>query len=123
MKQILAILLAGMFGTLCRYGVTQLPWPRGYSYGTLAVNLLGAFLAGFCLPWLNTRFPQHAAWFPVLFVGFFGAFTTFSAIMLDSVRFLNAGNYGLFSLNLMLQNGFGLLCAIGGIMLSRRMLP
>ena len=120
MKQILALMLAGMAGTLCRYGITLLPWPKGFACGTLAVNLLGAFLAGFCYIWLNGKFPQHSAWFPVLFVGFFGAFTTFSTFMLDSAKYLTAGNYGLFTANILLQNILGIGCVLGGIALAHK---
>lgn len=121
MKQFLALALAGMAGTLCRYGVTLLPWPKGFAYGTLAVNLAGAFLAGFCFCWLHGKYPQYAEWFPVLFVGFFGAFTTFSTFMLDSAKYLDAGHWGLFMLNLCLQNGLGLAMALSGMLLARRM--
>lgn len=121
MKQLVALLIAGLFGTLCRYGITQIPWPKGFAYGTLAVNLLGAFLAGFCYIWLNAKLPQYAAWFPVVFIGFFGAFTTFSTFMLDSAKYLTAGNYGLFAANIVLQNVLGIGCVLGGIAMAKTM--
>lgn len=122
MRQLIALAVAGMAGTLCRYGITQIPWPKDFAYGTLAVNLMGAFLAGFCFIWLNGKYPQYASWFPVLFIGFFGAFTTFSTFMLDSAKYLTAGNYGLFALNLCLQNSLGLACALAGIILARKLI-
>lgn len=120
MKHFFLLALAGMLGTLCRYGITQIPWPKGFAWGTMAVNLLGAFLAGICYVWLNGKYPQYAAWFPVLFIGFFGAFTTFSTFMLDSAKYLSAGNYGLFGMNICLQNILGILCVLGGMFLSRK---
>ncbi len=120
MRQLLLIGLAGFCGTLCRYGITRLPWPSGFPCGTLAVNLIGAFIAGFCFVWLNARFPDHAQCFPLLFIGFLGAFTTFSTYALESSRMLVDGQWTRFLLNVSLQNLLGLLVATGGILLARR---
>ena len=119
-KTLCAIALAGAAGTLCRYGVTLLPWTGKYPCGTLCVNLAGALLAGFCYGFLNARCPEHAKYFPILFVGFFGAFTTFSTFMLDTAKLLDSSG-GLAFLNLAVQNVFGLALAAGGMVLGRHL--
>lgn len=121
MKLSFAIILAGAVGTLCRYGIMQIPWGAKFPYGTLAVNLLGAFLAGLCYILLKSRCPDYAQYSPVLFIGFFGAFTTFSTFMLDTAKYLEAGHCGLAFLNLVLQNGLGLACAFLGILLAKKL--
>ena len=42
-------------------------------------------------------------------VGFFGAFTTFAAFALDGQLLLSERKFGLFAINLLVQNGVGLL--------------
>ncbi|MCQ2378283.1 MAG: CrcB family protein [Victivallaceae bacterium] len=124
MKILLLIGTAGFFGSLLRFFCTKalaslLP---GFPWGTLAVNVLGAAAAGFCFVWLNARFPQYAAYFPVFFVGFLGAFTTFSSFALESVRFLADAQWGKFVCNVILQNATGIAAAFGGFQLARRLL-
>jgi CrcB protein len=76
-KILLFIGLAGFAGTLIRYASVKfvdylLP---GFPWGTFVVNVTGAFLAGFCFVLCRCKFQQYEAYFPVLFLGFFGAFT------------------------------------------------
>ncbi len=122
--KLLLICLAGTAGTLLRYTCvsvmnrTSLPFPTG----TLAVNTVGAFLAGFLFILCKERFAEYQEYFPVLFIGFLGAFTTFSTYTLDSMKLLLAGNSGMFCLNILLQNGLGLLAAFGGIRLAESLM-
>ena len=120
MKILLLAGLAGFAGTVIRYGCTRainhlLP---GFPWGTLAVNVAGAFLAGFCLVLCRTKFQHYEAYFPILFIGFFGAFTTFSTFALESARYLLNEQYIKFALNVSLQNVTGILAAAGGILLA-----
>ena len=113
--------LAGAAGTLMRYGCVRLfnHWFPGFPWGTLTVNMIGAFLAGFCFIFCRCRFMQYEAYFPVLFIGFLGAFTTFSTYTLESIRFLADVQYGRFAVNILLQNAGGLFAAGGGFFLAK----
>ena len=124
MKIVLLIGLAGVIGTLSRYFMVRtvnavfpdFPW------GTLGVNIVGAFVAGFCFVLCKSRFSQFEEYFPVLFLGFLGflgALTTFSTFALESARFLIDAQYGKFLLNILLQNVAGIGAAVGGIYLAK----
>jgi CrcB protein len=102
-----AVGAAGRFalsGWLTRHAGSALPW------GTLAANLIGAFLAGFLMVWLEARGPSALYWRALLIVGLLGGFTTFSALMIEalllgrSARLLDLGGY----LTLTLAGGFAL---------------
>ena len=64
-------------GWLLRQLGSGLPW------GTLAVNLLGSFAAGFLLVWLEGRGPSALYLRAFLIVGVLGGLTTYSALMLE----------------------------------------
>ena len=121
MKIILLISLAGVVGTLLRYFAVKavnalLP---AFPWGTLAVNMLGAFIAGFCCVMCRNKFAAFEEYFPILFIGFLGAFTTFSTFALESTVFLTEAAYGKFFLNIFLQNTTGIAAATGGFYLAK----
>ena len=123
MKMLLLIGCAGFAGTLLRWGGMRLVthFCPNFPWGTLAVNITGAFAAGFCFILCRTKFPTHEANFPILFAGFFGAFTTFSTFALESARFLLDGHYGKFFANVLLQNAAGLAAACAGLLLAKHL--
>ena len=95
--------LAGAAGTLARYGLsglvgrsvgTTFPW------GTAAVNLLGCLFFGLLWAFFEDRLAVSGQVKMILFVGFFGAFTTFSTFAFETCQLLDdsqwlwaAGNF------------------------------
>ena len=121
MSKLIWIALGGLLGTLCRYGLSA--WLDGRSqspfpYGTLAVNLLGCFVAGFLFPLLEqaTVTPELRL---AVFTGILGGFTTFSAYGLQTVILATGGLWSMAALNLFLSNVAGLAMVWAGGALSR----
>ena len=67
---------------------------NGLPWGTLAVNLLGSFAAGLLFAWLEGRGPSALYWRAFLMVGVLGAFTTYSALMLELLMLGRSGRGG-----------------------------
>jgi CrcB protein len=91
-------------GWVVRHIGNGLPW------GTLAVNLVGSFAAGFLFAWLENRGPSALYWRAFLIVGVLGALTTYSALMLECLLYTRTGRGGalLAYLGLTLFAGFAL---------------
>ncbi|WP_411850977.1 fluoride efflux transporter CrcB [Stenotrophomonas sp. LGBM10] len=62
----------------------------GFPWGTLTVNLVGAFVAGYVMIWLQSRGGAALYWRAFLIVGIVGGLTTFSSMMLESLLFVRA---------------------------------
>lgn len=118
----LAVALGGALGAVARYGSVRLlaAWfGPAFPYGTLAVNVLGSGLAG----WLFVRLVEAGGGTDslraLLIVGFLGAFTTFSAFSVETLRLFDAGSPGLAALNVVLNLMLCLVAAAAGIALAR----
>ncbi len=115
--KILFIGLAGLVGTLSRYwlaGVVARRYGETFPLGTLAVNLLGCFLAGLLFYLLQERFRVNDSLQAVLMVGLLGGFTTFSAYGLQTFTMLRDGAFALAALYLLVSNAVGLLLVWAG---------
>ena len=84
---ILAVCLGAMIGALMRWGLSQALNNIFTSLllGTLVANLGGCFLAG-CALGAFACWPEFAErWGPLIFTGFLGSLTTFSAFSAEVV--------------------------------------
>ncbi|TXH72430.1 MAG: CrcB family protein [Lysobacteraceae bacterium] len=87
----------GALGALARYWLGDWllrQFGKGLPWGTLAANLLGAFAAGFLTIWLEGRDASSQHWRAFLIVGVLGAFTTYSALMLECLIFARTARSG-----------------------------
>ena len=86
MKIILAIAAGGAFGAVARhFAIHQVALLLGstFPWGTLAVNVAGSFVMGALIETMALAWSPAQEFRAFLFVGFLGAFTTFSTFSLD----------------------------------------
>lgn len=112
-------------GGLCRYWVSNSVYlflGRQFPYGTFAVNVSGALLAGLLLSLILDRFagigPQLRAF---LLIGFLGGYTTFSTFSIETVTLLETSNCWLASINMLLSTSLCIGAAWLGIFLGRNL--
>lgn len=122
LQNIIAVALAGAFGTLLRYGlaswVTRYSSP-GFPWGTLTVNVAGCFLAGMLVTWLGIRAQMDPTLRAAILIGFLGAFTTFSTFIVDASVLAKTSTWLHAAVYILAQNGVGLLALGAGVFLAR----
>jgi len=89
-----AIALGGALGAVARYSISTYMGKlagAGFPFGTLAVNVLGSFLMGFCAVLIVEHLKMPGYWREFVMIGFLGALTTFSTFSLDGLNLLQNG--------------------------------
>ncbi len=91
LNQILLVGIGGFLGSVTRFAVYFFLNPSQllkYPLATVVVNALGCFAAGSLWARVNAQFTSDQPLVLFLSVGFFGAFTTFSALGIDTLVFV-----------------------------------
>ena len=90
-----------------------------FPFGTLVINLTGAFLLGLLFAWAIERdvLPREVR--GPLMIGFLGAYTTFSTLMLESWRLVEDGAWQLGLVNLLGSVVLGVIAVVGGLAVGR----
>lgn len=117
---LVSIAIGGALGALARYGLSGWIHARlgaGFPWGTLGVNVLGSFLIGFGLSYLqHTALPPEAREF--LAIGLLGAFTTFSTFTWETAALLQDGEWARAGLYAGGSLGLGLAAVLAGLGLT-----
>ncbi len=117
----LFIAAGGAIGAVMRYLVSGWAYTilgEGFPWGTLVVNLLGAFLIGF-LWQLFEYFPISSEMRSLIFIGGLGAFTTFSTFAFETLNLFRAGDARLGIINILVLDVLGILLGLLGVILGR----
>jgi len=122
-QKMLMIAFAGALGTLARYGMTgmvqRMAGTSTFPWGTVAVNIAGCFIAGLLWSLLNGKIQLDPGLQLALFIGFMGAFTTFSTFILETGHLVRQDAWLHAGANVLLQNVIGLGSMAAGLMLGR----
>lgn len=121
---LLLVALGGAAGAAARYLVDGFVVERtgaGFPWGTLVVNVSGSLALGFLFALTVERGALPAASRAPLLIGFLGAYTTFSTLMLESWRLWEDGAVGLALANLVGSSVVGLVAVVVGLTLGRAM--
>ena len=116
------IAIGGAAGAVARYLVDGWVSQRtggSFPLGTLVVNLSGTFLLGLLATLALERSVLSAAIRPTVLIGFIGAYTTFSTMMLESWRLIQGGAVGLGLANLIGSSVMGMIAVAAGLMIGR----
>ncbi len=92
----LMVALGGAFGASARFFLsTQLTklLGLGFPFATLAINVLGSFLMGFCAVVILDYLKLTGYWRELVMVGFLGSFTTFSTFSIEGLNLLHSGQW------------------------------
>lgn len=117
-----AVFGGGLIGTGSRFALAEAIASLGYSalWGTLAVNLGGAFLLGLVVGRRLARTRPGTLLVPFLGIGLLGSFTTFSGFSYEVADLLDAGRWQLGLSYAVGSIAFGLLLAQLGERLGGR---
>jgi CrcB protein len=119
---ILLIAVGGAFDSVLRYLVDGWVLDRvgtGFPFGTLAVNLSGAFLLGLLAALTIDRSILPSDIRAPVMIGFIGAYTTFSTLMLESWRLVEDGQVVAGAVNVFGSAALGIVAVVAGLALGR----
>src|SRR4051812_43579695 len=122
MKVVVAIAVAGAAGALARYGIANVALRRhshGFPWGTLAVNVTGAFALGLIVTLAAQKWSMSDWLRSGITIGFLGAYTTFSTFSIDTYRLATERELGLAAANVFGSCAAGLAALYVGIVLAR----
>ncbi|MCO5221383.1 MAG: fluoride efflux transporter CrcB [Thermomicrobiales bacterium] len=115
--------LGGFLGANARYLLGRAVLERygaAFPWGTLAINLTGAFLIGVIAELLLLRQDDNPAWRLFLIVGVLGGYTTFSSYALEVVTLLRDDKLFRAMAYLLVSNVAGVALCFLGVALARR---
>jgi len=121
MSRLSFIAIGGAIGALLRYmisGMTYRYLGGSFPWGTLSVNLIGAFVIGFL--WGLSEITIVSSDFrSFVFIGIIGSFTTFSTYSLETFNLFRDAEIKLVLANVLITNVLGIALVLFGFIASK----
>jgi CrcB protein len=124
MYKILYLVVGGAIGTVARYfisGFAQKYMGSGFPWGTLVVNITGAFIIGFIWGLFET-IEIRSGFRIFVFIGILGGFTTFSSFALETMNLYKQGEVKMAFFNILANNALAIILVFVGFMAARGIL-
>ncbi|MEG5549779.1 fluoride efflux transporter CrcB [Enterobacter wuhouensis] len=96
LQLLIAVFIGGGTGSVARWLLSMRfnPLDQAIPMGTLAANLIGAFIIGMGLAWFNRMTHIDPMWKVLITTGFCGGLTTFSTFSAEVVFLIQEGRIG-----------------------------
>lgn len=120
--ELLTVALGGALGAVTRFltvRVTYFLVNSDFPVGTLLVNYLGSFLAGFFMVLIMERMQSSELLRLFIVVGFLGGYTTFSSFSWETWMLWSNGQFLAATLNILLNNFGSFILVILGMNMAR----
>jgi CrcB protein len=114
--------VGGFFGAIARYlvdGWVSQGTGGTFPLGTLVINVSGSLVLGFLFALTVERGVLPAESRAPLMIGFLGAYTTFSTLMLESWRLIEDGAVLAGAANIVGSSAVGIVAVLAGLTLGR----
>jgi CrcB protein len=126
MRLVAMIACCGALGCLSRYWLASWVYTimgRGFPWGTLVVNVVGAFCIGFIMEFSIRSTLVSPELRSGIAIGFLGGLTTFSTFSYETFRLLEDGDFLKAAANVIVSVLICLLLTWSGIMSARLLHP
>ena len=122
MAAVVLVGVGGFFGSVARYlvdrRVTQ--WTGGaLPWGTFVINISGSFVVGLLFALIVERAALGSNMRAPLMIGFVGAYTTFSTLLLESWRMIEDGAWQVAIVNVGGSLLVGIVAVVAGVAVGR----
>jgi len=121
-QKVVLLAITGAMGTLLRYGLASLVQRAAggsFPWGTMVVNVVGCLVAGVLWVLAEELASISGETRAIIFVGFMGAFTTFSALIAETGGLVRDERWAHALGNLAMHNVLGLAVFFAGLALGR----
>jgi CrcB protein len=121
-RSLLIVAIGGAVGAAARYVVGGWVATRagdGFPWGTMVVNISGAFLIGLVLALSLDRAMIGADARLFLTTGILGGYTTFSTLSFETVALMEKGSWTLATANMLGSAAAGVIAVVAGLALGR----
>jgi len=121
-NSLILIFIGGGLGSVLRFIIGHYVSKKvesGIPWGTLIVNILGSFLLGAIIGYVDKMNWTSSQYIVFFTIGFCGGFTTFSTFSIENAMLIKNGDWVLFLSYTLLSIIIGILTAFGGFLLLK----